>query len=92
MKVIKLNHRYKLFKEHGYKSGLKFNAWGLQARLIENSCRKHLGHPFYQADADWYGYFGKSPDGIEPRPYFIMFRRESTLSFILLCTDLTKKD
>ena len=93
MKVIKLNRRYKLFKEHGYEAGLKFNGWGNRARrLIENSCRERLGHSFYQADSDWYGYFGKSPDGIKPLPYFIMFRRESTLSFILLCTDLTKKD
>jgi len=92
MKVIKLNRRYKLFKEHGYQAGLRFDAWGNKARLIEMACRERLGDSFIRADSDWYGYFGKSPDGIKPTPYFIMFRRESDLSFMLLCADLTKKD
>jgi len=94
MKVIKLNRRYKLFKEHGYQAGLRFDAWGNRACLMEMACRERLGHSysFYQAGSDWCGYFGKSPDGIKSTPYFIMFRRESDLSFMLLCADLTKKD
>ena len=91
MKVIKLNRRYKLFKQHGYEAGLKFDGWGNQARLIENSCREHLGFSLHSRDAEWYEYFGKSPDGIKPLPYFIMFQKESTLSIILLCADLSKK-
>ena len=91
MKVIKLNRRYKLFKEHGYEAGLRFDAWGNKARAIEKTCRKRLGDSFIRADSDWYGYFGqRNVHG--PTPYFIMFRKESTLSFVLLCTDLTKKD
>ena len=91
MKVIKLNRRYKLFKEHGYEAGLRFDAWGYKAREIEITCRARLGLSFFQGTSEWYGYFGKrSCTG--PTPYFIMFRKESTLSFILLCTDLTKKD
>jgi len=92
MKVIKLNRRYKLYKEHGYEAGLRFDTRGNKARLIERSCRERLVHSYYQADSDWYEYFGNSPDGIKPRPYFIMFRRESDLSFVLLCADLTKND
>lgn len=90
MKVIKLNRRYKLFKEHGYEAGLRFDTWGNKARLMEKSCRERLGNSFFQANADWYGYFGKQSWGHGPKPYFIMFRRESDLSFMLLCTDLTK--
>ena len=92
MKVIKLNRRYKLYKEHGYQAGLRFDAWGNKARVIEKTCRERLGDSFIRADSEWYGYFGKSPDGIRSIPYFIMFRRESTLSFVLLCADLTGKD
>jgi hypothetical protein len=91
MKVIKLNRRYKLYKEQGYQAGLRFNTWENRARLIEMACRERLGNSFIQADSDWYGYFGKrNLNG--PTPYFIMFRRESDLSFVLLCIDLTKKD
>ena len=93
MKVIKLNRRYKLFKEHGYEAGLRFDAWGNKARLMEISCRERLGNSFHASNSDWQGYFGKSQQqGIRPTPYFIMFRRESDLSFMLLCTDLTKND
>jgi hypothetical protein len=91
MKVIKLNRRYKLFKEHGYQAGLRFDRWENKARLMEKSCQERLGNSFIRGDSDWYGYFGKR-NLHGPTPYFIMFRRESDLSFMLLCTDLTKKD
>jgi hypothetical protein len=91
MKVIKLNRRYKLFKEHGYEAGVRFDSWGNRAREIEITCRDRLGYSWNQESSEWYRYFGKRPAN-GPTPYFIMFRKESNLSFILLCADLTKKD
>ena len=91
MKVIKLNRRYKLYKEHGYEAGLRFDSWTNKALEIENSCREHLDYSWTHDKSDWYGYFGKRPAN-GSTPYFIMFRKESTLSFVLLCTNLTKKD
>ena len=92
MKVIKLNCRYKLFKEQGYQAGLRFDQWHDNARRIERTCRDRLGHSgITPAYSDWHGYFGKR-SWYGPTPYFIMFRRESDLSFVLLCADLTKND
>jgi hypothetical protein len=91
MKVIKLNRRYRLFKEHGYQAGLRFNTYGPTAQNIEKTCRERLGSSGYMwpSNSDWTGYFGKrNVDG--PTPYFIMFQKESDLSFVLLCADLTK--
>jgi len=91
MKVIKLNRRYKLFKEQGYRAGLRFDYWDNNARIVERTCRERLGHSGITPPSDWYGYFGKR-GWTSPTPYFIMFRRESDLSFVLLCADLTKND
>jgi hypothetical protein len=87
MKIIKLNRRYRIFNEHRYQAGLRFNTYSNNAREIENSCRERLG----PSDSSWTGYFGKR-NVYAATPYFIMFRKESDLSFVLLCTDLTKKD
>jgi len=93
MKVIKLNRRYRIFNEHRYQAGLRFNTYGNNAREIESSCRERLGPSgcFQPGDSSWTGYFGKR-NVYAATPYFIMFRKESDLSFVLLCTDLTKKD
>jgi hypothetical protein len=88
MKVIKLNRRYRLFKENGYQAGLRFDTYGKTAENIEKTCRERLGL-MWCSDSNWTGYFGKRyVYGLTP--YFIMFRKESDLSFVLLCTDLTK--
>jgi hypothetical protein len=90
MKVIKLNRRYKVYKEQGYQAGLRFDNWCNNARNIEKTCCERLETPG-DWPTKWYGYFGqRNVHG--PTPYFIMFQKESDLSFVLLCTDLTKKD
>ena len=93
MKVIKLNRRYKVYKEQGYQAGLRFDNWCDDARVIEKTCRERLETSgYWPTTSNWYGYFGKKRDGIGPNPYFIMFQKESDLSFVLLCADLTRKD
>jgi hypothetical protein len=92
MKVINLNRRYKVYKEQGYQAGLRFDTWCDSARVIEKTCRERLETSgYWPSTSNWYGYFGqRNVHG--PTPYFIMFRRESDLSFVLLCADLTRKD
>ena len=92
MKVIKLNRRYKVYKEHGYEAGLRFDSWGNKARVIEKTCRERLETSgYWPTNSIWHGYFGqRNVNG--PTPYFIMFQKESDLSFVLLCADLTGKD
>jgi hypothetical protein len=100
MKVIKLNRRYQIFKEHGYQAGLRFDTYNNTARSIEKTCRERLGPGRARStswqeaslcvlDSNWTGYFGKR-NVHGPTPYFVMFQKESDLSFVLLCTDLPK--
>jgi hypothetical protein len=94
MKVIKLDRRYKQHKEAGYESGLRFAGWWDdkdKIAEIERKCIARLGGAGYWAKgSDWVSYFGKRKNG-ESAPYYIMFRRQSDMTFVLMCADLTKK-
>jgi len=93
MKVIKLDRRYKPHKEAGYEAGLRFEGWwDYKDKIaeIERNCQSRLGKGWLVRDSDWVSYFGKRRNG-ESAPYYIMFRRESDMTFVLLCADLTKK-
>jgi len=94
MKVIKLDRRYKPHKEAGYEAGLRFEGyWDEKEKIaqIERICQARLqGAGYWASDSDWIGYFGKRRLG-ESTPYYIMFRRTSDMTFVLLSADLTKK-
>jgi len=93
MKVIKLDRRYKPHKEAGYESGLRFNGWWNEKdkiNLIESICKSRLTSGWSSQNSDWLAYFGKRRSG-ESTPYYVMFRRESDMTFVLLSADLTKK-
>ena len=84
MKVIKLNRRYKLYKEHGYQVGLKFDCWDTDARAVENICKEMFGCKQWDpGKSDWYEYFGKRVV-FGSTPYWIMLRKESHLSMVML--------
>ena len=92
MKVIKLDRRYKPNKEAGYEAGLRFNGyWDEKDKInqIESICKSRLIRRS-ALHSDWLGYFGKRRSG-ESAPYYIVFRRESDMTFVLLSADLTKK-
>jgi len=93
MKVIKLDRRYKPHKEAGYEAGLRFEGWWNEKdkiNQIESICKSRLTSGWSALNSDWLGYFGKRRYS-ESAPYYIMFRRESDMTFVLLCADLTKK-
>jgi len=93
MKVIKLDRRYKPHKEAGYQTGLRFEGWWDEKgniNQIESICRSRLGNSWSAQKSDWVSYFGKRRVG-ESTPYYIMFRRTSDMTFVLLSADLTKK-
>jgi hypothetical protein len=90
MKVVKLNRRFRQFKDHGHVVALKFiNGYSDKIQAVEKVCRDRLKGGGWLREHDWYSYYG-APHGQHPRPYWITFRRESDLSLILLCADLTK--
>ena len=93
MKVIKLDRRYNPHKEAGYESGLRFEGWWDEKdkiSQIERICQSRLTSGWSVRNSDWVGYFGKRKNG-ESAPYYIMFRRQSDMTFVLMCADLTKK-
>jgi hypothetical protein len=93
MKVIKLDRRYKPHKEAGYQAGLRFEGWWDhkdKISQIETICKSRLTSGWSAQNSDWLAYFGKRRYSISA-PYYIMFRRESDMTFVLMCADLTKK-
>ena len=93
MKVIKLDRRYKPHKEAGYQSGLRFAGyWDDRDHItqIERICQSRLNSGWSARNSDWLAYFGKRRFSMST-PYYIMFRKESDMTFVLMCADLTKK-
>jgi hypothetical protein len=91
MKVVKLNRRFKQYKEHGHVVALRFSSYQpATIAAYEKICRARLRGHGYNREADWYGYFGYAPNSTRPRPYWITFRNEADLTMVLLSTDLTK--
>jgi hypothetical protein len=85
MKVIKLNRRFKVYRAQGHKVAVKFGNY-LKARELELVCRDRLGGNFlWNPEGIWYGWYGKKRSGMQTTPYFISFRKESDLTFALMC-------
>jgi hypothetical protein len=56
MKVIKLNRRYKVFKEHGHEVAVKFRSYNAKASPLERVCRDRLGdNVMWNKNGTWYG-------------------------------------
>jgi hypothetical protein len=91
MKVVKLNRRFRQFKEHGHVIAMRFDQHSVDAIAYERACRAKLnGHGYMRSDP-WYSYFGKKHvKGYTcPRTYWITFRNEADLTLVLLSADLT---
>jgi hypothetical protein len=90
MKVIKLNRRFKVYKERGHEVAVRFDDYGGQASELEKVCLARLGENYiWNPEGTWYGWFGKKRYGMHLSPYFISFQKESDLTFVLMC--LTNK-
>lgn len=94
MKIVKLNRRFRQFREHGHTVALQFySGYDDRVRIIEKVCRKKLKGGGWLREHDWYSYFGtrnSRHDRDAFRPYWITFRRETDLTLVLLSADLTK--
>lgn len=90
MKVIKLNRRFKVYKERGHEVAVKFQGYGPKANELEKVCQARLGENYiWNPEGTWYGWFGKKRYGMHLSPYFVSFQKESDLTFVLMC--LTNK-
>ena len=86
MKVVKLNRRFKVYKERGHEVAVKFDGYGGKASELEKVCRDRLGENYiWNPEGTWHGWFGKKRHVYNSAPYFISFRKESDLTFVLMC-------
>ena len=90
MKIVKLNRRFKMFKEHGHTIALRFSEFNHNAGVIEKVCKAKFKTSSWSTQGHWHGRFGTRPDPFSPRPYWISFRNEADLTLVLLSADLTK--
>ena len=89
MKIVKLNRRFKQFKENGHTIALRFESYDPNTvSAYEKVCRARLQGHGYNREADWAGYFGHATRGNSYRPYWITFRNETDLTIILLCAKI----
>ncbi len=85
MKVVKLNRRFRQYKEYGHTVALRFpNGYTEDAREIERVCKARLSGYGWLREHDWYHYYGDRPRRDAVRPYWITFRNEADLTMILL--------
>ena len=85
MKIIKLNRRYKAFKELGHTVGLRFDSWCNEAGPYEKYLTKMYGSQYmHNNSSQWKSGFGSRPNTNSPRPYFITMRDEKVLTALLL--------
>jgi hypothetical protein len=89
MKVVKLNRRFKQYKEHGHTVALRFNGWDMDANMYEKACRAKLTGHGWDREADWFSYFGDRNNRTLARPYWITFRNEADLTLILLSAKIS---
>jgi hypothetical protein len=93
MKIVKLNRRFRQFKEHGHTVALRFEGWTKKATEVEKVCREKLKGSGWSRDQNWYSYYGERNSRYDRnigRPYWITFRNEAELTLVLLSVDLTK--
>jgi hypothetical protein len=97
MKVVKLNRRFRQFRDYGHTMALRFeHGHTKDASEIVKVCRARLNGQGWLREHDWYAYYGETPRpdpnrGLRPcRPYWITFRRESDLTLVLLSVNLTQ--
>ena len=89
MKVVKLNRRFKQFRENGHVVALRFSHWSKEASAIERIVEQRLGGTGWNRGADWCSYFAKSNGHSDRRTYWITFRNEADLTLVLLSASLT---
>jgi len=86
MKVVKLNRRFKQYKEHGHTIALRFDSYApVTIPAYEKVCRARLQGHGYNRDANWWSGFGHAPNSNSTRPYWITFRNEADLTMVMLC-------
>lgn len=87
MKILKLNRRWRQYKESGHTACFRFDGFTQDAQAIERALRSLCNCGGYDRRGDWYGYYGKPvyKNGYSHnRPYFVTVRTEELATMALL--------
>lgn len=84
MKIVKLNRRWRQYKEHHHVAAVRFNSWSDEAHKFEQAMKELTRTSGWSRDGQWYGYFGKPSNRTQSKPYFITVRDESLITMALL--------
>lgn len=80
-KVIRLNNRFKLYKEHRMEHAIRFSSWDPAITKVESFLREHFGSEYvwgHNTQTQWKTHWGKVNRN-NPRPYFIGVRSEDMI-------------
>ena len=91
MKVVKLNRRFRQFKEHGHTMGLKFPSY-TESVPYETVAKKKLGDGGFMRSDLWYSYFADQRPRHGVRPYWITFRNAADATLVVLSTTPVRVD
>ena len=85
MKLIKLNRRYKAYKDYGHTYGFRFDGWNGDSARVERMLESMLGSQYKHYNSyQWKATFGNRSKANQSRPYFITFRDESIATMVML--------
>ena len=77
VKVIKLNGRYKLYREYRFTHAIRFSSWAVNTTRVEQFFRDRYGSE-YNRNFVWKTHWGK-PGKHTPRPYMIGVKDEEMI-------------
>jgi hypothetical protein len=79
-KVIKLNRRYKLYKEHGCTHAIKFSGWTTDVAKVEQFFRERYGSDYsWNKPTMWKTHWAKANGRFNSRSYFIGVKDEEMI-------------
>jgi hypothetical protein len=91
MKIVKLNRRFSMHRDHGHAVALRFDTWNDRALRYEQATQRLLGSQYEYANWKnypyWRGYFGKASGHTPQKPYWITFRDPAHLTAVMLKVD-----
>ena len=94
MKLVKLNRRYKAFKDYGHIYAFRFTEWDRKADRVEKMFSDAYGSQYAwssRADSNfrnWRASFGNRSPRSRIRPYWISFKDESMATLVLLKVEM----
>lgn len=88
MKVVKLNSRFRAYREHRHTVALRFLTWDDQASAAERAAIDLYGSQYSADFRIWRGRFGVASGHTPRKPYWISFCDPAHLTMVLLRAEL----